>query len=981
MEKSKLTCISMNVDTLTNKLSELKFLINDINPDIIAVNEVLPKNIKNPIHKEEFSMEGYEMITHPNVALNKGRGSITYIKNNIINKEIKLGPKFDDFEESIFTEIKLNKSDKLLCANIYRRGESNDENNKKLLKILKELKEKNYAYLAIMGDFNLKDINWEDQSCPGNDLNDFNHKFIKCVQDCFLFQHITEPTRKRGQDTPSVLDLVFSNEENMIKDVEYLAPLGRSDHSIIKFSIPCKLEITIPKIKIQYEKGNYKGLNEKLNTIEWDKEFEKYPSDVNRQWEFFKNKFTEAEKEFVPRKTVYVNGRKNKNLSNPLDRKTLRKIKKKNKIWSKMRKNLASVEQELQYNRLRNQIRKLTRKGKKLIEKTIAKNSKANPKAFWRYTQSKLKTKATIPDLVKPGTEENPEYTKNDSEKAEAFSSYFSSVFTQELDSEEMPYFEKRNYEEALENIIITKDMILTKLKKLKTNKSPGPDKIHPRVLHDVADSLSTPLEIIFKTSLSCKEIPEDWKQANVSSIFKKGKKTLPQNYRPVSLTCIVCKMLEGIIRDSIVKHMKKNNLFSSKQFGFIAGRSTILQLLHVMNIWTEIMDQGGCLDVVYCDFMKAFDKVPHKRLLYKTEKYGITGNILGWIDSFLSNRTQQVIINNSISSPAPVTSGIPQGSVLGPILFVLYINDLPEVVDKDSYVFLFADDTKLFRKICNDEDVKIIQQDINNLVAWSKKWLLKFHPDKCIYMGIGYNDDNQIEGKYNMDGHVLKTSDCEKDIGVHIDSKLKFESHINNSIKTANRVLAVARRTFECMDKDMFNNIFKGLVRPHLEYGAPIWSPHLVKHRELLENVQRRGTKIIPGLSNLSYKKRLRALKLPTLAYRRLRGDMIQVYKLTSGGYDESLPELLTMSETDLRGHDKKLFVDRPLKDIRKFSFTQRVTILWNKLPQNVINAKDVKKFEKALDNHWADQPLMYDDHTVNIMTKEKIKEYYEYE
>ena len=162
---------------------------------------------------------------------------------------------------------------------------------------------------------------------------------------------------------------------------------------------------------------------------------------------------------------------------------------------------------------------------------------------------------------------------------------------------------------------------------------------------------------------------------------------------------------------------MKENNLFSDKQFGFIMGRSTTLQLLHVLDIWTEILDQGGTLDVIYCDFMKAFDKVPHRRLVHKIEKYGIIGNILGWTKAFLSGRTQCVVLNDVKSKIAKVTSGIPQGSVLGPILFVIYINDMPEVVDKDSIVYLFADDTKVFRHIKSQEDTIQLQSDINSLL------------------------------------------------------------------------------------------------------------------------------------------------------------------------------------------------------------------------------------------------------------------------
>ena len=355
---------------------------------------------------------------------------------------------------------------------------------------------------------------------------------------------------------------------------------------------------------------------------------------------------------------------------------------------------------------------------------------------------------------------------------------------------------------------------------------------------------------------------------------------------------------------------------------------------------------------------MKAFDKVPHKRLVHKIEKYGITGNILGWITSFLSNRSQCVVINNSVSASEPVTSGIPQGSVLGPLLFVIYINDLPDVVDKDTHVYLFADDTKVYRQIKSNKDSDILQTDINNLVKWSETWLLKFHPDKCVSMTIGSNVNNV----YTMGNQNLNISQCEKDLGVLIDDKLKFDKHISAAVNKANKIMAVTRRTFDYMDSEIFCNIFKGLIRPHLEYGAPIWSPYTMKMKEMIENVQRRATKTVPGLSNLTYEDRLRKLKLPTLAYRRVRGDMIQVFKLLNNKYDSSLPPLLTLSTTGLRGHKNKLYIKGVNKDVRKHSFSIRVAKIWNSLPPSVVEAGEVLDFEKALDSHWMNQPLLYD-------------------
>ena len=334
---------------------------------------------------------------------------------------------------------------------------------------------------------------------------------------------------------------------------------------------------------------------------------------------------------------------------------------------------------------------------------------------------------------------------------------------------------------------------------------------------------------------------------------IQKGKKTLPNNYRPVSLTCIVCKILESTILDNIIKHMTKNNLFSPRQFCFITGRSATLQLLRVLNIWTEILDQGGSLGIIYYDFMKAFDKVPHKRLFLKTNKYGITGNILGWIKSFLSDRTQCIKIKNSISKSARVTSGIPQGSALGPILFVLYINDLPEVVDNKSMMFLFADDTKIFRRIDSQADNTELQNDIDSLIEWSNKWLLKFHRDKCVSMGMGGKNEHH---EYHMGDHTLFISECEKDIGVYIDYQLKFVTHINTMITKANRILAITHKTFDYIYRHSFNQIF--LVRPHLEYAAPMWSPHLERQKEAIENAQCRAAKLIPWLTHMTYPDRL---------------------------------------------------------------------------------------------------------------------------
>ena len=314
---------------------------------------------------------------------------------------------------------------------------------------------------------------------------------------------------------------------------------------------------------------------------------------------------------------------------------------------------------------------------------------------------------------------------------------------------------------------------------------------------------------------------------------------------------------------------------------------------------WTETLDRGGSVDLIYMDFQKAFDKVPHRRLMTKLRSYGITGMIYRWIDAFLTNRTQRVAVNGKFSKWIEVWTGIPQGSVLGPLLFVIFINDLPDAVR--STVFLYADDTKIYREITNKDDSDTLQQDLNTLQKWSDTWLLKFPPKKCKTMSISSrNQDHNMN--YNMrDGAEvieLETVLEEKDLGVVTDQHLRFENHIQQKINTANKMMGMIRRTFQHLSIETFRWLFKAMVRPHIEYAQSVWSPQRKIDITVLENVQRRATKMIPGFKDISYPERLKKLDLPTLSYRRIRGDMIEVFKMVHGTYDEDASLQLQIHE-----------------------------------------------------------------------------------
>ncbi len=446
---------------------------------------------------------------------------------------------------------------------------------------------------------------------------------------------------------------------------------------------------------------------------------------------------------------------------------------------------------------------------------------------------------------------------------------------------------------------------------------------------------------------------------------LKKGPKSSPANYRPVSLTSIASKIMESFIREHILNHLIVNNQLSKKQFGFLKGRSTMLQLVKVLDEWIDLLEvqTNKGIDTVYMDFQKAFDKVPHRRLLLKMQSYGLGTTLVNWVKDFLSNRKHCVNVNGTKSDWSNVSSGIPQGTVLGPTLFVLYINDMPD--DIISQVYLFADDTKVFSPISKNTPPDILQEDLNRLTQWSEKWLLLFHPEKCKVLRIGNRTDPPYD--YTINTTKLEHVRDEKDLGVIIDNSLKFQEHINNKVNKANSIMGAIRRSFKYLDAESFKKIYKGIVRPHLEYAVPVWAPHYKKDIRTIEGVQRRATKLINGFKDKCYSDRLRELRMPTLVYRRQRGDMIQTFKLLTGKYDRDVSDFLPVlpqpeNSRRTRGHSLKLTKKRATKDVSKFSFTRRVVNIWNSLPESVISATSLNAFENRLDRYWSRQSILYD-------------------
>jgi ribonuclease P/MRP protein subunit RPP40 len=624
-------------------------------------------------------------------------------------------------------------------------------------------------------------------------------------------------------------------------------------------------------------------------------------------------------------------------------RKVVKLRRAKNKAWKKYK---ANPTKEF-YDKYKIKL-KLSNSGNKSakikFESKLAEDSKFNSKSFFAYVKSKQRTRERVGPLKKDGL-----IVTDNKEAANILNEHFTSVFTRE-DVSCLPkpkIFFNGLVEEELSNIEITADMVGKKLDKLKTDKSPGPDGMHPKLLYEIRDIIKKPLALLFQQSLVEGKLPEDWKSATITPLFKKGSKADPQNYRPVSLTSIVCKIFESVLKDKILEHLEKHSLIRDSQHGFTRGRSCLTNLLDFLEEVTRELDKGNAVDVIYLDFAKAFDKVPHRRLVEKVKSHGIGGKIASWIGEWLSNRKQRVNVGQCLSEWGVVHSGVPQGSVLGPILFLIYINDIDEGLV--SKLWKFADDTKMCRSVTDAKDADVIRKDLDKMFLWSKEWQMLFNVDKCSVLHMGKNN-KQIE--YKLGDKAILTCKQEKDLSIIIESSGKFSQQCLTAVNKANSLVGMIRRSIQYKSKGVIVKLFKSLVRPKLEYCIQAWSPYLRKDIDMIERVQRRALKVVQEFKELSYEERLLRAGLITLEKRRVRGDLIQVFKIVRGFDKLNFNNFFEYSKvSNVRGHSFKFVKNRSRLDIRKNYFSQRVVNAWNKLPQHVVESVSINAFKNSLD------------------------------
>lgn len=882
--KFKLLITYQNVRGLRSKLDSVR-LFNLLHvKEVIAMSETW---LNHDVYDRELGFVNHVLYRKDRSVLtstkSRGGGVLLAVPNSLKSYSINLP--FNNVEQ-IFTRINCG-SYKVIIGVVYIPPNSDCNLYSTHFDTLEFIRNKfPVDQLCIMGDFNLPEINWIEfnSNFHSNNIdfdfsvNNYSSKAISLLNVCSLLNLFQSNLIYNHQN--KTLDLVLSNFSN-------IEVLHNSDQ-IVKpdlFHPPLEIIVSLTRVKLidrdkpykDFRNGDYEKINISLHNTDWS--FLSYGSLESRVVEFY-NIFYKIIDEFVPTKKPSSLGFPSW-FSNQLIVSIFDK-----KIKHKKFKETGSLSDYDLFNSARKNCKLLIKNDHKSYISNIQAALKNNSKSFWSYINS-LKNSNCLPNSLYYGMR----FADSPDNISKLFADYFGEIYTNTTSSFNCHPLNPLNYID-INNISFSADVICKQIKELKPKFTSGPDNIPPIFLKQCCSSISTPLSILFNRSLAEGTFPSPWKCSFVLPIHKNGDKHNVANYRGICIQSAIPKLFEKLIYSTISPSISK--IIDQRQHGFMKGRSTLTNLaIHNKNIM-EAFDNDLQMDVVYTDISKAFDKVNLDLLIFKLSCYGFENSLFEWFKSYLLGRSSIVNINGFFSEMFFTTCGVPQGSHLGPIMFLLFFNDVFNVFD-DVVVSVFADDLKISKAITCPGDCSILQRNVDNFCDWCCSNNLTINSNKCSIISFS-RSDNFINHQYLIGGFPLTRVNEISDLGVLMDRRLDFSHHILSLTLKASKLLG-----FLCRSVKSFNDVhtirllYLSLVRSNLEYCSQIWSPFYVHYIELIEKIQNKFAKFLCLKFNIQDQTRqevLKSLNLNFLDDRRDLLDLTFLYRLVNGGYD--CPELV---------------------------------------------------------------------------------------
>ena len=940
-----LSVLHLNVQSIVPKLDLIRSEADLY--DILVFSETW---LKPETLNESLLIENFRPPYRSDRRGRTGGGVIIYVRDSFPSTR-RCDLEIDGLE-AVWIELSV-KSKRILIGGVYRAPDSDNAYFNLLEESIDRAFNTNIVDLFILGDFNF------DLS------NNRTNKMTELIQAyglSQLIQHQTHFTEKSS----SLIDLILvRNISNVLTScvADCFLPEQKRYHCpivlLLKFLRP---SVTTFKRQIwNYTLADYnlyrtllseQNLTEQLN----------HNDDIDENTKLITEAIISAAEQSIPSKTITV-----RPTELPwLTCKIKNHIRKRKRYYRKF-KQTANISFFEKYKTIRNKIVSEIRKSKKdYFEKldTVLSTETANSKLFWKTAKQVLKlNKASsgIPTLIM-----NNEYAENDLSKANMLNRFFTSQTIVDDSNSTLPAINRP--ECSMNQINISIQDVSDVLANLNTYKASGPDLLSPRLLKEGSNVLAEPLTILFNSSLAKCHFPNVWKDANVTPIFKKDDKSSPTNYRPISLLSSIGKVMERCIHKYLYNYAITNELISPLQSGFKQGDSTNFQLLHTYHSFCEAVDRGKEVRVVFCDISKAFDRVWHKGLLHKLSCIGCSNPIVKWFSSYLSNRRQRVVFNGVSSDWSTIHAGVPQGSILGPLLFLIYINDI--VKDIDSEIRLFADDTSLYIVIDAPNTAltaaNIINNDLNRISIWADDWLVRFNANKTIALLLSRKVIPVHHPHLLMNGTIITEQQSHKHLGIIFSKACTWSEHIDEISKKAWVRLNLLRPLKFRISRKALERMYTSFILPLLEYCDSVWDNASSESKKKLEAIHNEAGRIITGATKLcKIDNLLDELGWDNLQKRRDKHKLIIFFKIMHGLSPNYLRDLVPPLVQETTSYQL-----RNANDIQTFatnselfynSFFPSSVRAWNALPEDIKQTNSVLAFKSKLNANLRRPPKYY--------------------